>query len=256
MSDVFISYSQRDRSVAEKLAGQLEELGLRIWWDLKLYSGENFRKAILAALNAAKAVIVIWSDTAAQSDWVLDEAEEAKRQKKLIATCLPQFDLTKLPMGFRQRHTSKIDDLTTILRALSRFGVQSANEPAVREKNPDRRERTPEPMREALRVSTELVDPVPVPPTPHKKPSPPPPGERSPSPIAAANEPKARHNVIRTLGVDPSTGKQVTVGRGRYGPYVQLGEGERFVAVPGDADVEALDLCQAIELLAATRRKS
>ena len=124
MSDVFISYSKDDDAVAETLERRLHSLAFKIWWDRRLYAGEDFQGTILAALNAAKAVIVIWSDASVRSRWVLDEANRAMNVDKLIPTHVPQFDLANLPLGFGRQHTISVDDLPAISGAFLRLGVK------------------------------------------------------------------------------------------------------------------------------------
>lgn len=106
MTDVFISYSRQDRPVAAAL--DLERLNIRAWWDFDLYAGQDFHDAVLTALDAAKAVIVIWSETAVRSPWVRDEATRASRQSKLVTTHVSTFDLANLPLGFGQRHSTDV----------------------------------------------------------------------------------------------------------------------------------------------------
>jgi DNA topoisomerase-1 len=57
----------------------------------------------------------------------------------------------------------------------------------------------------------------------------------------------------RTLGQDPKTGKDVTVGIGRYGPYVHLGGTYRNLATP--ALLFEMGLEQGLEFLATTPGK-
>jgi DNA topoisomerase-1 len=61
----------------------------------------------------------------------------------------------------------------------------------------------------------------------------------------------------RPLGADPATGLQVTLRTGRFGPYLQLGEnGEekpKRASLPKGSDPEAMDLTQALALLALPR---
>jgi TIR domain-containing protein len=122
-SGVFISYSRTDRPVAQALANDLSVAGISVWWDIELFAGQNFHDAIVAALNNAKAVIVIWSKAAAASSWVRDEAQKADRQNKLITTHVPNFDLIDVPLGFGQRHCDNVEDRAAIIRALGVHGV-------------------------------------------------------------------------------------------------------------------------------------
>jgi DNA topoisomerase-1 len=65
-------------------------------------------------------------------------------------------------------------------------------------------------------------------------------------------------NGVRLLGKDPATGLDVTVRSGRFGPYVQLGEGSngekpKRTALPKGTDPAAVDLAIALKLLALPR---
>ena len=53
MSDVFISYSQHDRPVANELAHDLRQLGMNVWWDADLY--EAAHKFIFGECGAQRA---------------------------------------------------------------------------------------------------------------------------------------------------------------------------------------------------------
>jgi DNA topoisomerase-1 len=62
----------------------------------------------------------------------------------------------------------------------------------------------------------------------------------------------------RSLGADPETGLDVTVRTGRFGPYVQLGEGNgkekpKRASIPKGTDPEGLDLGRALALLSLPR---
>lgn len=99
MVDVFISYARADRARIESLASVLEDDSYTVWWDHDIAGGAAFAAEIERALNDAKAVIVAWSVSGVQSDWVLDEAAVAKQAGKLVPIGL---DATLPPIGFRQ----------------------------------------------------------------------------------------------------------------------------------------------------------
>ena len=65
---------------------------------------------------------------------------------------------------------------------------------------------------------------------------------------AAADGPK-------DLGTDPETGEMVTLRSGRFGPYVQLGEGDKpaRASIPKDVNPDSLDLELALKLLGLPR---
>jgi DNA topoisomerase-1 len=60
---------------------------------------------------------------------------------------------------------------------------------------------------------------------------------------------------VRVLGEDPETGEQVTLRDGRFGPFVQLGEGEKpkRSSLPRGTPPSAVDLEMALKLLALPR---
>jgi len=63
---------------------------------------------------------------------------------------------------------------------------------------------------------------------------------------------------VRSLGIDPESGLDVTVRTGRFGPYVQLGEGEngdkpKRTALPKGTNPADVDLDFALKLLALPR---
>ena len=84
MADVFISYSSQDRGRVAELAHALEQSGVSLWWDRRLVPGDGYEGAIEAALNSAKAVVVVWTQAAAASQWVRSEADYARNKGNLI----------------------------------------------------------------------------------------------------------------------------------------------------------------------------
>ena len=131
MADVFISYSQKDRQVARALADFLNDHGYNIWWDYELVGGVKFRNAIKAELSAARAAIVIWTTNSIESDWVIEEAEEAKYSDKLIATRVDGLDFRSIPLGFRGLQTDFVTEPERILKALAHLGVSPSHPPAA-----------------------------------------------------------------------------------------------------------------------------
>jgi TolB-like protein len=99
MSDVFISYAHSTRREARVTAETLRTLGYSVWLDEDLQVNRAFTHAIQEELAIAKAALVIWSADAAQSDWVLSEANRAREDRKLVQVC---FDRARLPMPFDQ----------------------------------------------------------------------------------------------------------------------------------------------------------
>ena len=71
MPQIFLSYSKKDRAMAEGLARFLADCGYEVWWDYKLVGGQHFRDEIDQQLDSARAVVVLWTPQSIRSDWVL-----------------------------------------------------------------------------------------------------------------------------------------------------------------------------------------
>src|SRR5688572_8535053 len=132
MADIFISYSQKDREIAKSLADFLIGCGYDLWWDYELIGGVKFRSEIKKQLEAAKAALVIWTPNSVESDWVVEEAEDAKHSKKLIGTRLADLDYRNIPLGFRGVHTELVTEPERILKALESLGVGPSRPPSAR----------------------------------------------------------------------------------------------------------------------------
>src|SRR5262249_29114295 len=125
MCDIFISYSSEDRSTVAELVHFLKfAKGYDIWWDRSILSGDSFHDLIDKKLSAAKAVIVVWSETAVKSNWVRGEAQTAYDQGKLIVTYVDSFDRSRVPINFRSLHAEPVSKRTEIIKALSKYFVK------------------------------------------------------------------------------------------------------------------------------------
>ncbi|MEL6875799.1 MAG: toll/interleukin-1 receptor domain-containing protein, partial [Pseudomonadota bacterium] len=64
---VFLSYSRTDQKKARAVIEVLERAGFSVWWDGLLEGGERFANATETALERARAVVVLWSETSVNS---------------------------------------------------------------------------------------------------------------------------------------------------------------------------------------------
>lgn len=127
MADIFISYSKAERKLTERLAAVFERQGFTVWWDASLLSGEDYRKVILRELDAAKAVVVIWTPNSITSDWVISEAERATHGGKLVPLRTASVSPRDIPPPFGTRHTELVDNHAAVLDAVRRLGVEKAS---------------------------------------------------------------------------------------------------------------------------------
>jgi adenylate cyclase len=107
VADIFVSYARADKLRVAPLVAALESQGWSVWWDPEITPGQEFDSQIAAALDAAKAVVVVWTPTSVDSRWVRGEAREAADRGVLAPV---RFEAARLPIDFRALHTTDLDD--------------------------------------------------------------------------------------------------------------------------------------------------
>jgi adenylate cyclase len=106
MADVFVSYARADKARVAPLVAAIEAKGWSVWWDPDISPGQEFDDQIDAEIEAAKAVVVIWTPTSVASRWVRGEAREAAERGILVPV---RFEQARLPMDVRAIHTTDLD---------------------------------------------------------------------------------------------------------------------------------------------------
>lgn len=106
MSQIFISYSSKDRTKVKSLARLLEKEKHKVWWDKDIPPGARFDRAISKALDASNCIIVLWTKNSVESDWVLEEAYEGMERDILLPLMI---DGTRPPFGYRRIQAIKMD---------------------------------------------------------------------------------------------------------------------------------------------------
>ena len=118
MADIFVSYSKLDRVLALKLSSWLEEQGWTTWRD-KTVIGDDLRDDILAQLNQARVVVVLWSAASVGSPYILHEAITARDARKLLHVKVTGFDRRRIPVSLGDQAVLDADDLASIGRAVA-----------------------------------------------------------------------------------------------------------------------------------------
>jgi hypothetical protein len=83
VADIFVGYASRNRQAAKPVADALVIEGWSVWWDRKIPLGKRFDVVIAEELAKARCVIVLWSADSIISDWVLEEAADARERRIL-----------------------------------------------------------------------------------------------------------------------------------------------------------------------------
>jgi adenylate cyclase len=106
MADVFVSYARNDKARVAPLVAAIEAKGWSVWWDPEITPGQQFDDQIDAEINAALAVLVVWTPVSVASRWVRGEAREAAERGILVPV---RFEQARLPMDVRAIHTTDLD---------------------------------------------------------------------------------------------------------------------------------------------------
>ncbi len=98
-TDVFVSYKAEDRARLGPLVKALEAEGFSVWWDAHIGVGTDWREEIQRHLDAARCVIVAWSERSVGSEgrFVRDEASVAQQAGSYVPI---KIDQVKPPLGF------------------------------------------------------------------------------------------------------------------------------------------------------------
>jgi hypothetical protein len=107
MSSIFVSYASVDRARVEPFVRALEAHGFDVWWDRDISYGDSYHRVIEQALKGASCAIVVWSTQSVGSEWVTNEASEARKRGILVPVLL---DEVEPPLEFRHLQSARLPD--------------------------------------------------------------------------------------------------------------------------------------------------
>ena len=140
MSTVFLSYAAVDRARVEPLVKALEAHGFDVWWDRDISLGESYHRVIEQALQRAVCAVVVWSRDSISSEWVANEASEARKRGILVPALL---DDVEPPLEFRHLQSatlfawqgaiedSSLQQLISAVRRVAERGGTPVSSPAL-----------------------------------------------------------------------------------------------------------------------------
>jgi hypothetical protein len=101
MHDIFLSYSTKDRARLQPLFQALAQQDWSVFWDHQsIHTGENWHRKIDQAIRESRCVVVVWSKSSVDSEWVLEEASKGKSRNVLLPI---RIDAIEPPFGFGMR---------------------------------------------------------------------------------------------------------------------------------------------------------
>jgi hypothetical protein len=104
---IFMSYASVDRPRIELLVKTLASQDLDVWWDRDIPRGKSFNRVIEDALQQARCVIVVWSRESIASEWVFNEASDARKRQILVPVLI---DDVEPPLEFRHLQAARLVD--------------------------------------------------------------------------------------------------------------------------------------------------
>ncbi len=120
-ADVFISYARKDRAAVDRLAADIKAKGYTVWYDPDLRGEPRFRETIAMRIDAAKAVVAVWTEHSVGSDWVIYEASRGRDLKKLVCLRDPAVETKRIPGPFPACNILRLDNTDDLLNAVARL---------------------------------------------------------------------------------------------------------------------------------------
>lgn len=99
LPEIFLSYSSKDRPVAERVRSALAEAGYDVFWDQETPAGQDWDSWIRERLHGSSCVIVLWTRASIASPNVRHEAIVAREAGKLLPIMVDELTPADFPMG-------------------------------------------------------------------------------------------------------------------------------------------------------------
>lgn len=101
-TEIFLSYARQDEVEVDRILEALKARGFPVFFDQDLPSGVDWEKALVAKLQNAYAVVVVWSSHSVKSDWVAREAAVGLEKDRLFPILIERG--VTLPERFAHKH--------------------------------------------------------------------------------------------------------------------------------------------------------
>lgn len=105
MTDIFLSYAHEDLERIHALVAALDGRNLSVFWDRSLLAGDAWRAVIPAKLREARCVVVVWTSASVKSNFVVEEAENARKRGVLVPVLM---GAEGQPFGFGEVHVQDL----------------------------------------------------------------------------------------------------------------------------------------------------
>jgi TPR repeat protein len=110
MTDIFLSYSSKDRERVRPIRHALAAQGYEVFWDQETPAGVDWNQWIMGHLSRSRLVIVAWSKNSVHSANVIHEATIAREDMKLVPVLLEALTTRDFPIGFYTTQAASLQD--------------------------------------------------------------------------------------------------------------------------------------------------
>lgn len=122
MADVFLSFSEKDRALAQRTFDALIGHGYEVWSWLNKVPGDPAHTAQVQ--DEAKATVVVWTPNSIQSELVRAEALRAHEQGRLVPLKTAELPYSSIPAPFGGSViVGDVEDHAALFEALDKKGV-------------------------------------------------------------------------------------------------------------------------------------
>lgn len=102
MSKIFLSHVAEDRSTAKHLVADLKDLGIDLWSDTQLSSGDSWENVIEDQIRQTEAIVVLVSPASLGSEWIAKEwAGPLSRSARIVPVLINGATFWHLPTSLR-----------------------------------------------------------------------------------------------------------------------------------------------------------
>ncbi len=87
-SEVYLSYSHKDRHLCQIIASELACTGIRVFWEDSMPPGKDFQKVLMDRISHARCIVPILTPNALESSWVKQEISYAMHTARDTGTVI------------------------------------------------------------------------------------------------------------------------------------------------------------------------
>jgi hypothetical protein len=96
VTDIFLSYAREDSNCAVAMIQAFKHAGWSVWFDRSIPPAGEWMGILETELEQARCVVMLWSDHAMQSDWVLKEGMAGLDRAVLIPVRIREADVPEV----------------------------------------------------------------------------------------------------------------------------------------------------------------